>query len=161
MDDGIPVDRVGEPRRHQQRGRAGRLRLFDVVLVVERGDVPVAGAFERADPVHLDVAVAAQRAADGAADLLERAHGASVGGRRGWYKEPMPTLRPARDSDSRGVIALIGRVFDEYPGCVLDVEREEPGLVTPASSYDRFWVLEQGGEILGCSACALRLPVQA
>lgn len=71
----------------------------------------------------------------------------------------MPTLRPARDSDSRGVIALIGRVFDEYPGCVLDVEREEPGLVAPASSYDRFWVLEQGGEILGCSACALRLPV--
>jgi len=71
----------------------------------------------------------------------------------------MPTLRPARDSDAGGVIALIGRVFGEYEGCVLDVEREEPGLRAPASSYDRFWVLEQAGEIVGCSACALRLPV--
>ena len=53
----------------------------------------------------------------------------------------MAQLRPARDSDSAGVIALIGRVFAEYPGCVLDVEAEEPELRAPATHFDRFWVL--------------------
>ncbi|MHC4849380.1 MAG: GNAT family N-acetyltransferase [Planctomycetota bacterium] len=71
----------------------------------------------------------------------------------------MPVLRPARDSDSEGVIALIARIFAEYEGCVLDVDREEPELRAPASRFDRFWVVEQDGEILGCSACALRLPL--
>jgi putative acetyltransferase len=51
-------------------------------------------------------------------------------------------LRSARDDDSAGVIALIGAVFAEYPGCVLDVDREEPELRAPASSFDAFWVLE-------------------
>jgi len=51
-------------------------------------------------------------------------------------------LRSARDADSAGVIALIAAVFAEYPGCVLDVDREEPELRSPASSFDGFWVLE-------------------
>jgi putative acetyltransferase len=71
----------------------------------------------------------------------------------------MPLLRPARDDDSEGVIALIARVFSEYPGCVLDVDREEPELRAPASSFDRFWVVEEEGEVLGCAACAIDLPV--
>jgi len=65
-------------------------------------------------------------------------------------------LREATDADSAGVIALIERVFAEYPGNVLDVDGEEPGLRAPASSYDGFWVLERGGEVLGCSACVVR-----
>jgi putative acetyltransferase len=65
-------------------------------------------------------------------------------------------LRPARDGDSAGVIALIARVYGEYPGCILDVDREEPGLLAPASSFDGFWVLERRdrarGEVVGCCA---------
>jgi len=67
----------------------------------------------------------------------------------------MAELRDARDEDSVGVIALIGRIFAEYPGCVLDVDLEEPELRAPASRFDRFWVLEHEGEVVGCSACAL------
>ena len=71
----------------------------------------------------------------------------------------MAELRRARDSDSDGVIALIAGVFAEYEGCVLDVDREEPELRAPASRYEHFWVVEEDGEIVGCSACAVRLPV--
>lgn len=68
----------------------------------------------------------------------------------------MPRLRPGTDADSAGVIALIGRVYAEYEGCILDVDREEPTLRAPASSYDGFWVLEDGGRIVGCAACTVR-----
>ncbi len=67
----------------------------------------------------------------------------------------MPRLRVAADSDSSGVISLIARVYAEYPGCILDVEREERGLLAPASSFDRFWVAEEAGEVVGCAACAI------
>lgn len=67
----------------------------------------------------------------------------------------MTPVRPATDDDAAGVINLIARVFAEYPGCVLDVDREEPELRTPASSFDRFWVVEENGTIVGCIACAL------
>ena len=61
-----------------------------------------------------------------------------------------PILRAARDEDSQGLIDLIAAVFAEYPGCVLDVDAEEPELRTPASSFERFWVLESDGRIVGC-----------
>ena len=52
--------------------------------------------------------------------------------------------RPARDDDGAGLIQLIGGVFAEYPGCVLDVEREERDLLAIASAYGNrrgeFWV---------------------
>lgn len=67
-----------------------------------------------------------------------------------------PRIRPARDDDAAGIIRLIEAVFAEYPGNVLDVDGEEPGLRRPASSHDGFWVLEAGGEVLGCSALVLR-----
>lgn len=63
------------------------------------------------------------------------------------YAAPMTDVvvtRPARDSDRDGLIELIGAAFAEYPGCVLDVEREEPDLLAIASAYARhggsFWV---------------------
>ena len=65
-----------------------------------------------------------------------------------------PRLRPARDDDADGVIALIASVFAEYPGNVLDVDGEEPGLRAPASSYRGFWVVERDGRIVGCAAHA-------
>jgi putative acetyltransferase len=64
--------------------------------------------------------------------------------------EAAPVLRPARDADSAGVIALIASVFTEYPGCVLDVDAEEPELRAPATRFERFWVLERAGRIVGC-----------
>jgi len=67
----------------------------------------------------------------------------------------MIRLRPATDADSAGVIALIGRIFAEYEGCVLDVDAEEPELRTPASSFDRFWVLERDGVVVGSAACTV------
>jgi GNAT superfamily N-acetyltransferase len=52
--------------------------------------------------------------------------------------------RAAQDSDAPGLIALIGSAYAEYPGCVLDVEGEEPDLLAIASAYARkgggFWV---------------------
>ncbi len=65
-------------------------------------------------------------------------------------------IRPARDSDADGIIALIDSVYAEYPGCVLDVDRDEPELRTPASSFDAFWVLVDGDRIVGCCAWAER-----
>ena len=64
------------------------------------------------------------------------------------------TVRAVRDADAAGVIALIGAVYAEYPGNVLDTEREERGLLAPASAFERFWVAEQGGTIVGCCALA-------
>jgi GNAT superfamily N-acetyltransferase len=75
-------------------------------------------------------------------------------------------LRSARDEDSAGVITLITAVFAEYPGCVLDVDLEEPELRAPASSFDGFWVLETivsdpgasahgGARIVGCIGLGL------
>lgn len=64
----------------------------------------------------------------------------------------MPTLRPARDADSDGIIALIAACYAEYPPNVLDVDSEEPELRTPATSFDAFWVLEEDHRIVGCIA---------
>lgn len=62
-------------------------------------------------------------------------------------------LREARDSDAPGLIALIGGVFSEYPGCVLDVDGEMPELREVASYHaragGRFWVAERAGTIVG------------
>jgi GNAT superfamily N-acetyltransferase len=69
-------------------------------------------------------------------------------------------LRDARDEDSAGVIALIESCYAEYPPNVLDVDGEEPELRTPASSFDRFWVVEdEAGAVVGCIAIALGGPV--
>ncbi len=63
-------------------------------------------------------------------------------------------LRDARDDDADGLIALIGGVFAEYPGCLLDVDGEIPELRAIATAFHRwrgeFWVLEEAGEIVAC-----------
>ena len=50
-------------------------------------------------------------------------------------------LRRARDADGPQLIELIERVWDEYPGCVMDVDGEAPELRRIASAH-----AEQGGE---------------
>jgi putative acetyltransferase len=67
-------------------------------------------------------------------------------------------IREARDDDAPGLIALIGAVFAEYPGCVLDVDGEMPELRRIASSFaeagGRFWVAARGALIVGCIGMA-------
>lgn len=64
------------------------------------------------------------------------------------------SVRPARDSDADGLIALVGGCFDEYPGCVLDVDGEIPELRAIATYATRrngfFWIVERHGEIVAC-----------
>ena len=62
-------------------------------------------------------------------------------------------IRDARDDDALDVIELIGSVFGEYPGCVMDVDGEMPELRRIASSFaehdGRFWVAERERRIVG------------
>ncbi len=55
-------------------------------------------------------------------------------------------LRPARDDDAEGLIALIGGCFAEYPGCVIDLDGIDQELKAIATHFCRaggkFWVLE-------------------
>lgn len=67
-----------------------------------------------------------------------------------------PRIRAGQDSDVDGLIELIGAVYAEYPGCILDVDREEPDLLTIGSAYaakgGQFWVAVDGPaeRIVGC-----------
>lgn len=65
-------------------------------------------------------------------------------------------IRSARDEDSDGLIRLIGDVFAEYPGCILDVDSEMPELRQPASAAKaddgRWWVAELDGRLVGSIA---------
>ena len=61
-----------------------------------------------------------------------------------------PLVRDGRDDDADQLIALMAAVFAEYPGCVLDVDGEEPDLRAIATFYrgydGRFWVAEHPGD---------------
>lgn len=69
-----------------------------------------------------------------------------------------PTIRPATDADSGQVVSLIAACWVQYPGNVLDIAGEEPGLRAAASHYaakqGRFWVatfaFPQGEWVTGC-----------
>ena len=58
---------------------------------------------------------------------------------------PLAGLRDGRDDDSAALIALVGGVFDEYPGCVLDLDDLDADLLAPvatiAASGGAWWVL--------------------
>ena len=66
--------------------------------------------------------------------------------------DAIPAIRPARDTDADGLIALINACWSEYPGCMLDVDGELPELrriATYISGRDgRFWVAERDGRIV-------------
>jgi putative acetyltransferase len=67
-------------------------------------------------------------------------------------------IRDARDDDETGLIALIGGVFAEYPGVVLDVDREMPQLRSIATTFAQwgghFWVAERAGALVACGGFA-------
>lgn len=77
-------------------------------------------------------------------------------------RRALPVLRPAQDSDSAALIALITACFDEYEGCVMDIDGEEPWLREPAGAYTRLdgklWVYALGGlagPVVACGAVKL------
>lgn len=76
------------------------------------------------------------------------------------FKLPDFKLRRARDSDGPELIELIERVWDEYPGCVMDVDGEVPELRRIASAHaewggdfrvaEHFRGAGRQGRIVGC-----------
>ena len=47
------------------------------------------------------------------------------------------TIRPGRDEDAEGFIALIGTAWAEYPGCVMDVDAEMPEMRALATYFEK------------------------
>ncbi len=65
-------------------------------------------------------------------------------------------LRPGRDGDAEGFIALIDRCWSDYPGCVLEMEHEERELFA-LESYcagrgGALWTAEDAGVVVGMAA---------
>ena len=72
---------------------------------------------------------------------------------RGW------ALRRARDEDADGLVALVGGVFEEYEGCVLDPDELDADLFAWAShlaeSGGTGWVVtDDAGTIVSCVGVA-------
>ena len=67
-------------------------------------------------------------------------------------------IRPGRDADADGFIALIGACWAEYPGIVLDVDGEMPELRALAAYYTgkggALWAAEADGRVVGMVATA-------
>lgn len=66
-------------------------------------------------------------------------------------------IRDARDTDGYAVTALVSACWAEYPGCILDVEGEEPQLKSLATHYagrdGRCWVAVLDGLVVASVAC--------
>lgn len=69
---------------------------------------------------------------------------------------PQAALRPGRDTDAAGFIALISACWAEYPGCIMDVDGENPELRALATHYARkggaLWAAEADGALVGMVA---------
>jgi GNAT superfamily N-acetyltransferase len=67
-----------------------------------------------------------------------------------------PLLRPGRDDDAAGFIALISGCWAEYPGCVFDLDGEVPELRALATHFSgkggALWVAEFSGVVVGMTA---------
>jgi putative acetyltransferase len=63
-------------------------------------------------------------------------------------------LRPVRDDDADALRRLIGGVYAEYPGCVLEPDGLDADLDGMASLVARkggeFWVVERDGAVVAC-----------
>jgi GNAT superfamily N-acetyltransferase len=72
----------------------------------------------------------------------------------------IPLIRPGRDNDAPGFIALIGTCWREYPGVVFDVDAELPELHALASYYaakgGTLWAAEADGDVVGMIAVVPR-----
>ena len=65
-------------------------------------------------------------------------------------------FRAGRDDDAAAIIGLITACWDEYPGCVMDLDGENPELRALASHFaakgGALWVAEQAGGVVGMVA---------
>ena len=70
------------------------------------------------------------------------------------------TIRPGRDADAAGFIALIGACWAEYPGIVFNVDAELPELHALATYYaakdGALWTAEADGQVVGMIAVVPR-----
>ena len=68
----------------------------------------------------------------------------------------VPAIRPGRDTDSDGFIALIAACWSQYPGVHLDVDDEMPELRAHATYYAQhggaLWTAEADGQTVGMIA---------
>lgn len=73
---------------------------------------------------------------------------------------PVGHARPLRRDDSGPLIALIGGVYAEYAGCVLDLPGIDADLPRMRDAIDEaggaFWVVERDGEVVACVGWAPR-----
>ncbi len=64
-----------------------------------------------------------------------------------------PVLRPGRDGDAAGFIAVVSGCWAEYPGCVVDIDGEAPELHALASHCAKrggqVWAAEADGGVVG------------
>lgn len=71
---------------------------------------------------------------------------------------PVGRARPLRDDDSDALIRLIGGVYAEYPGCVLDlpgIDDDLPRMREVIEAADGgFWVVERDGELVASGGWA-------
>ena len=68
----------------------------------------------------------------------------------------MIRIRPATNDDANGIIDLIGRIYGEYDGVVMDLDGIDAPLRAPATDIDRFWICELGARIVGTGGCDLK-----
>jgi putative acetyltransferase len=63
-------------------------------------------------------------------------------------------LRHVHDDDADALLALVGGIYAEYPGCVLEPDGQDSDLRTLASAYaakgGEFWVIQTDTEIVAC-----------
>lgn len=73
---------------------------------------------------------------------------------------PIGRARPLRRDDSAALITLIGGVYAEYPGCVLDLPGIDDDLPRMRDAIDEaggaFWVVERGRAVVACVGWAPR-----
>ncbi|MBW3620019.1 MAG: GNAT family N-acetyltransferase [Actinobacteria bacterium] len=71
---------------------------------------------------------------------------------------PVGHARPLRGDDTAAVIALIGGVYAEYPGCVLDLPGVDADLPRLRDAVEEaggaFWVVERDREVVACAGWA-------
>jgi predicted GNAT family N-acyltransferase/RimJ/RimL family protein N-acetyltransferase len=149
----------------------GRMRIEDGIGIVGRMAVLAEGRGQGTGAVMLRVLEdAGTDAGLAAVELHAQVHAEGFYARAGYrrvgdvydeagidhvtMRKPLPVVRGVRDADSAALIALIDACFAEYPGCVLEVDAEEPWLRAPATAYaaadGRMWVVELDGAVVAC-----------
>lgn len=75
---------------------------------------------------------------------------------------PLPSdleIRPVTDADAAAMTELVGSVYAEYPGCVLDLDGVDDDLTAPRTAIDAkrgdLWVVEDvDGRLVACCGWA-------